>query len=180
MTKPLNKQQQLFVANYIIHFNGTKAAIDAEYSPKTADQQASRMLKDERIIAAIADAMEARVERTKVDADFVLTQSAEMVKADVADIIDDDGTYKPIKQWPLIWRQMLTGVDIKELFDGPPGDREQVGEVAKLKFIDRMKALDMVGRHVDVGAFRENLQVEVVDKASIIARARERANRSRS
>lgn len=40
----LTKKQQLFVENYLLSFNGTKAAIAAGYSPKTARIQASVML----------------------------------------------------------------------------------------------------------------------------------------
>jgi phage terminase small subunit len=90
-----------------------------------------------------------------IDSDWVLKHNAEILQADIADIIEDDGTYKPIKQWPKIWRQMLNGVDVQDLFEGSGKEREKVGEVVKIKFIDRLKALEMIGKHVEVQAFNE-------------------------
>lgn len=158
--KPLTAMKQAFVDEYIIDFHGTNAAIRAGYSKKTADQQASRLLKEPRISAAIAEALEARTRRTQIDADWVLQRAASMLEADVADIIDEQGRYLPVKEWPKVWRQMLAGIDIKELWDGSGKDREQIGEVAKIRFIDRLKALELVGKHVDVQAFREKVEVE--------------------
>jgi phage terminase small subunit len=46
-----------FVKNYVLTGlkNGKQAAIDAGYSAKTADQAASRLLKDVKVIAAIKE-----------------------------------------------------------------------------------------------------------------------------
>ena len=59
---PLNPRQQRFVDQYIIDLNGTQAAIRAGYSPRTANEQASRLLAHANVRAAV-DA------RTKVLAD---------------------------------------------------------------------------------------------------------------
>lgn len=59
---PLNPRQQRFVDQYIIDLNGTQAAIRAGYSPRTANEQASRLLAHASVRAAV-DA------RTKVLAD---------------------------------------------------------------------------------------------------------------
>jgi phage terminase small subunit len=56
--KPLTAQQLRFVEEYCVDWNGTKAAERAHYSAKSARQQASNLLADERIQAAIAKRME--------------------------------------------------------------------------------------------------------------------------
>lgn len=55
---PLTAQQLHFVECYCVHWNGTRAAEEAGYSPKSARQQASNLLADERVQAAVAKRME--------------------------------------------------------------------------------------------------------------------------
>jgi phage terminase small subunit len=71
----LSKQRQLFVAEYLKDLNATQAAIRAGYSRKTARIQASKMLTNPNISAAIEAAFERRIERAEVDADWVLHQA---------------------------------------------------------------------------------------------------------
>lgn len=71
-TKPLTDKQQQFVEQYLIDLNGTQAAIRAGYSERTANEQAARLLANVNVSQAVAAAMAARSERTRIDADFVL------------------------------------------------------------------------------------------------------------
>lgn len=56
--KKLTAKQLAFVEHYCVHWNGTKAAEQAGYSPKTARQQAANMLAEDHIQAAISKRME--------------------------------------------------------------------------------------------------------------------------
>ena len=79
-TTPLNAKQARFVQEYIIDLNGNQAAIRAGYSEKTAYSQANRLLKDERIKAAIKKAMDDRSERTEITQDYVLRNIKEITE----------------------------------------------------------------------------------------------------
>ena len=61
MAKSLARKQQIFVAEYLTDLNATRAAIAAGYSEKTADQQGSRMLKNVKVAAVIAEITQKRV-----------------------------------------------------------------------------------------------------------------------
>jgi phage terminase small subunit len=61
MAKSLARKQQIFVAEYLTDLNATRAAIAAGYSEKTADQQGSRMLKNVKVAAVIAEKTQKRV-----------------------------------------------------------------------------------------------------------------------
>lgn len=50
---PLSEQRKRFVDEYLIDLNGTQAAIRAGYSPKTAQEQASRLLSNVMVRAEI-------------------------------------------------------------------------------------------------------------------------------
>jgi phage terminase small subunit len=55
----LTPKQARFVEEYIVDLNGKRAAIRAGYSPKTAEVQASRLLRYAQVRMAIKAAMEA-------------------------------------------------------------------------------------------------------------------------
>ena len=54
---------------------------------------------------------------------------------------------------------MLAGIDVRELFEGYGSNRKKIGEVLKIKFIDRLRALELVGKHVNVQAYRDKVDL---------------------
>lgn len=152
----LTPKQQRFVQEYLLDLNGTQAAIRAGYSERSAEVQASRLLRNAQVSAAIEAAKAARSERTKIDADWLLTRLAEEATADIADLYDDSGALKPVRQWPKIWRQgLVAGIDVEEITE----EGVTVGHIRKVKLSDRAKRLEMIGKHVGVQAFKENVSV---------------------
>jgi len=149
-------KQRVFVKEYLVDLNAAAAALRAGYSKKTAYRMGSENLHKPHIAAAIAAALEKRAKKTGVKAADVLTQLNDMRTADYADLIGDDGAYLPIKEWPLIWRQMVSGVETKETFNK---EGEKIGEVVKIKFADRTRVIELVGKHVDVQAWIERAEV---------------------
>lgn len=156
----LTPKQHRFVEEYLIDLNGTQAAIRAGYSRHTANEIAAENLAKPSIRAAIDAGKRDRSERAKIDADAVLDRLAAEVEADLADIYDADGHILPVKDWPLIWRQgLVQGLDVEQLFDGVGKDREQIGTVVKLRLSDRLRRLELIGKHVAVRAFEDRVAV---------------------
>jgi phage terminase small subunit len=62
----------LFVTRYLVHLNATWAAREAGYSGPNTNKIGYQLLRQPLIAAAIAAAMDARAERTKIDQDFVV------------------------------------------------------------------------------------------------------------
>jgi len=153
----LTAKQQRFVIEYLVDLNATQAAIRAGYAAKGAKDQAYQLMQRPEIAAAIKEAMEARNQRTKVDADYVLSRLTEIDQMDLLDILDDDMSIKPLSKWPKVWRQSLSGFDIAEMFEGAGKERDLVGLMKKIKWPDKVKNLELLGKHVDVNAFRENV-----------------------
>ncbi len=148
----MTSKQQRFVEEYLIDLNATQAAIRAGYSKKTARAVGSENLTKPDIRAAVAEAQQARSERTKIDADWVLTRLADEATADLADLYDGGGGLKPIAEWPLVWRQgLVSGLVVEEIFK----DAKKLGQVTKIKLSDRIKRVELIGKHVDVRAFAE-------------------------
>lgn len=78
--KNKNKKWYLFVLEYIKDFNGARAAKEAGYTAKFAARRAFELLEKPEINAALQQAMEERSERTKIDADWVLTEAVDLYK----------------------------------------------------------------------------------------------------
>jgi phage terminase small subunit len=171
----LTAKQQRFVAEYLVDLNATQAAIRAGYAKKGAKDQAWQNMQNPEILAAVRVAMEARNKRTQVDADYVLDRLTEIDQMDLLDILEDDLSIKPLSKWPKVWRQSLSGFDIAEMFEGVGKDRDLVGLMKKIKWPDKVRNLELLGKHVNVNAFRD--QVVVDDRTSLsgrMARANER------
>lgn len=150
----LTTKQELFCREYLIDGNATQAAIRAGYSKKTAKVVGCQTLTKANVAAYLAKEKAKRAERLKVDADYVLKRLVDEVEADLADLYDDNGNLRPIKDWPLIWRQgLVAGVDVQRL----TSHDDSPGEIVKLKLSDRAQRLVSIGKHIDVQAFRDQL-----------------------
>ena len=148
----LNQRQEMFCREYIKDLNGTQAAIRAGYSPRTADRMAYELLKKPEIQAFVLQSKAERVEEVKVDANYVLKRLIEIDEMDVADILDDGGDFLPIRKWPKVWRTTLSGLDIAIINSG---DTEAI--IKKIKWPDKVKNLELLGKHIGVGAFTEKV-----------------------
>lgn len=174
--KPLTAMQEAYCQSYIkTPENQSQAAIDAGFSPNTAAVKASVMMRDERIQKRIAELMEERNKRNRVSADYVLMRLVEIDQMDVIDILNDDMSIKPVSEWPKVWRQYLTGFELADMFEGRGDEKELVGILKKIKWPDKVKNLELIGKHVDVNAFKERLEVSgTVTIADRMAAARRR------
>lgn len=173
--KPITAMQEAYAQEYTkCPENQTQAAINAGFSPNTAAVKASVMMRDERIQKRIAELMEERNKRLRVSADYVLLRLVEIDQMDVIDILNDDGTLKPIREWPKIWRTTLSGFDLSSTIMNM--DETSIETILKkIKWPDKVKNLELIGKHVDVNAFKERLEVSgTVTIADRMAKARRR------
>ncbi|SMG32020.1 terminase small subunit [Sphingobacterium psychroaquaticum] len=80
-TKRLTVKQQLFIDYYLMHFNATKAAIQAGYSEKTAYSIGSELLKKPEIKALI----DARLKDSRMNADQVMKLMTDIAGSNIND-----------------------------------------------------------------------------------------------
>lgn len=153
MTK-LNDKQEQFCREYLLDLNATQAAIRAGYSEKTAKEIGCENLTKPNIQNRISALQEERNERNKIDADYVLKRLTEIDQMDVIDILSTTGDLLPIREWPKVWRTTLSGLDIAIIGSG---DTEAI--MKKIKWPDKVKNLELLGKHVDVQAFKERTEL---------------------
>lgn len=147
----LTPKQQRFVEEYLIDLNATQAAIRAGYSEKTAKSIGQENLTKPDIQKAIEEAQSKRAEQTQIDAAYVLKRLIEIDQMDVLDIMDDQMKILPLRDWPKIWRQYISNIENLELTDAD-------GVFKKIKWPDKVKNLELLGKHVSVGAFKDKIE----------------------
>lgn len=155
----LTARQKQFAAEYLIDLNATQAAVRAGYSVRCAKQQGARLLTLPAVQSAIAEAMRMRAERVEIDAAWVLRRLVDEANADLADLYDDNGNLRPVSTWPMIWRTgLVIGIETDE-------GRDEAGRVEavvhKVRTSERIKRIELIGKHIGVQAFRERVEHDV-------------------
>jgi len=96
-----NKRHEQFCQEYIIDFNGTRAATDAGFSKRSAKVTACRLLTKVNIQGRISELLKDRSERTKITQDMVLQELKILACSDFRDygeivrtLADPDGRLK--------------------------------------------------------------------------------------
>lgn len=150
----LSPKQEMFCREYLIDLNATQAAIRAGYSPKTAGVQAEALLKKPDIGKYVDELKKARAVKVQVNSEDVLRELVKLANSDVREVFNEDGSLKPMSEWPDVIARCVSSVEVEELFEMQPKDggrgmeKVQIGWTKKVKFWDKTKALDMLGRHL--------------------------------
>ncbi|KGB01279.1 terminase small subunit [Enterobacteriaceae bacterium ATCC 29904] len=149
----LTDKQDMFCREYLIDLNATQAAIRAGYSAKTANRTASENLSKPDIQSRIAELKAQRNDLVGINATYVLNRLVEIDQMDVLDILNSTGELKPVAEWPKVWRTTLSGLDVMTV----AGDGDTAGLLKKIKWPDKVKNLELLGKHIDVNAFKETV-----------------------
>lgn len=84
----------------------------------------------------------------------VLSELKSIGMVDVRQVFEDDGSLKAPNTWPEPVARAIAGVDIFEEFEGRGEDRKQIGWTKKLKMNDKVRALELLGKHLKMFAER--------------------------
>lgn len=160
----LTDKQNLFVKEYLIDFNGTRAAIAAGYATPRASEQAYQLLQKTTVQEAIQAEMVKREKRTEITADKVLQELALIAFADMKDYatIDAGGgvTLKTFEEMPEGASKVIGKIKEKrkELAESE-GEGKSVVIDTQLEFghWDKTKALELLGKHL--GIFTDKLKI---------------------
>ena len=148
MIKGITEQQKDFCRHYVKNrYNGTQAAKDAGYKPTSAHEQAHRLIKQDKIQQYIKKVQQAALQEAKVDTLLVLQ---ELKNAAFSDITTTIGLgVEGIQALPAEIRRLIQKFKrtVRHIPDGQGGTNQE--ETIELVFIDKLKALDMINRHID-------------------------------
>jgi len=153
----LNKRHLLFCKEYVIDFNGTRAASDVGYSKKTAAAIASRLLRNVKIQEQITREIKAREHRTEITADRVLQETALVAFSDIKNYIEigEDGQITT-KTWNEVPDHLSRAIEAisedRVIRENPDGSQIIVHDKYKFKLHSKIRALDLLHKHLGLTA----------------------------
>jgi len=150
-----------FAEHYIVYLNASKAMKETQHCVASTARRAVlgyQFKARPRVQAYITELIRMRSKNTGITANYVLTELKEMREMDVSDIMEEDGTtIKNVHDWPRTWRINISALDATEIMTG-----SIKSIIKKLKIPDKLKTLELMGKHTDVNAFAQDEEKEVV------------------
>lgn len=146
----LTEKQKRFADEYLIDLNATRAykvAYPNCKKDKTAAQAGSRLLRNVEVKDYIEKRIKERERRTEITQDMILKELAAIAFTDITEIVNTDGEEVYIKPTATLSDMKKKAISsIKQTKDG-----------IEIKFHDKEKALEMLGRHL--GMFKDKVEV---------------------
>lgn len=151
----LNERQYIFCKEYITNGNNAAAAARVAGYPES---RSADLLKSPSIQAEMRRTLKILTMRHEVTADRIIEELAAIAFLDIADVLNDDGTIKPISQIPQKARRAIAGLDIAEIFEREGNTKILAGHLKKFKIHSKEKALELLGKYL--GMFTDKAVVE--------------------
>lgn len=167
----LTPKQKRFVAEYLLDLNATAAAKRAGYSEKTACEQAARLLANVKVQTAVQEAEQARQERTEITQDMVLREMSKLAFFDIRKMFDKNGKPLDISALDADTAAALVGLDVQDVTDN---GGNYIGFVKKYKMADKIRALELLGKHLGAWEPRDKQQTAVEDLTALAEKLRAR------
>ncbi|SHM95710.1 phage terminase small subunit [Anaerosporobacter mobilis DSM 15930] len=164
----LTEKQKLFIDEYLVDLNATRAYRSVYKNVKndeTAASASARMLRNVKVAEYVNQRMKDREKRTEITQDKVLSELAAIAFAngsDFAKVVMKKGRNQQGEE--------IEYQDVElELTDNLPVDKKKA--IASIKMgkngveiatCDKVKALELLGRHL--GMFKDKLEVSGLEK----------------
>lgn len=149
----LTDKQRKFVAEYVIDYNGSRAARAAGY--KNAAIMASRLLKDPKISRAIGNIQRKNLENAILSKDEIIKELSVIAMRDPIEMCDENGMIRTddLRQIPAHIRRSIDGIKVKQSVDPETGEVYQEFE---LKLVGKATAIRMLMEHFGLFAAQQH------------------------
>lgn len=153
MPKLENDRWEAFCHEYIKYFNGAQSYMAAYGTDNQASARAmaSALLANLNIKQRISELKADRMETLRISAQDILKQHNDYRLANIADLFDENMNIKHVSEWPEVFQTMVTHVKVIHTEAGP---------VIELKLPDKLKNIELLGKHVDVQAYKDQVKTE--------------------
>lgn len=159
-----DKKLEVFAKTYLTNKNnGTKAAIAAGYSEKSAHVTASRLLRNPKVQALIAETTESILDSLDISTERILKERARLAFFDARKLFDKDGRRIPIHMLDADTAAAIAAFDI-----GDTGVKIRLADKnASLTALERYKG--MAGQDGNAAPVDPNMNPDSIEAARAIA-----------
>jgi len=159
----ITDRMKKFVDEYLIDFNATQAAIRAGYSPDTANEQGSQLLARPDIRELVAEGQKEIMERTQTFQDNAVAELKIVGFSDLADFLTvKDGGIVEQKPFNELTKEQTKCIKkIKQTVrssHSADGTILHQTAVIEIELHDKLKALELLGRHL--GMFNDSIRLK--------------------
>lgn len=136
-------KEKLFCYSYFNNNgNGTNAAIDAGYSPKSAKVTASRLLTKANIQKLLTKLHAALEDKAVITKERIANELAKVGFFDIRKAYTESGTLKSILDMPEGAASVITGIKVSEEYEHKDGEKIKAsGQIVELKLNSKIAAL---------------------------------------
>jgi len=147
-----NLMQEMFVSNMLQGMSQADAYRNAGYKAGKTENalcaNSSALVRIHKVATRLAFQRGKFQEKLDISAEKVLAAFAEIGFLDPAELLNDDGSLKPIQDIPLSARRVIAGLDVEERYEGSGKDRKLVGWVKKVRLCNKNDALESLAKHL--------------------------------
>lgn len=142
-------KEDLFVLEYMKDFNATRAAKAIGHSPRNATQAGANYLKSASVSEKLTEALNARKDRLRIDADEILRELTVLCRSDVRDFrVRESGKLSLRKGAPdSAWRAVSSVKHRIRTVQMNNGERQIIREV-EVKMWSKTEALALARKHL--------------------------------
>jgi len=144
MIGKITPKQAIFVAEYLIDGNATRAATAAGFEAASAAGTGSRLLKNVKVAAAIAAGQARLANKLEITAERVLRELARLAYYDPGKLYDADGMRLPVHRLDEDTRRAVVSVEDETI--GAPGPGMKRSQ--KIRMAEKGANLERLGKHL--------------------------------
>lgn len=157
--KELTQKQKLFCFEYVKTGNGTRAAAAiGNRKNSSAEAWAVKQLKLPEIQAEIKRLNESKEAQVLMDTAYVLRKLKDLAEVDIKQAFDQYCCLLPVSEMPASVRACISSIEVFEQYQGSGKNRVYIGRVQKIRFWDKLKALELIGKHLKM--FTDKVELE--------------------
>lgn len=156
--KELTEKQKRFAEEYLLDFNGARAAREAGYNKNVADRIAYQNLRKLEIQKYICELQEKKKEKFELSEEKIIDELSAIAFSRITD-------YASIHKGFSMSGNIVTVLDFKNTEGLNERQIAAIGELSqtdkgniKMKLADKLKALELLGKQI--GMFKDNVKVD--------------------
>lgn len=156
--KELTEKQKKFAEEYLLDFNGARAAREAGYSEKTADRIAYENLRKPEIIEYLNKLQEKKKEKFEIDEEKVMNELSAIAFSRITDyvqiskILSLRGTAETVVTFTAT--SQLNDLQIAAISEIQQSDKGAI----KIKLENKIEALRLIGKQI--GMFKDKVDID--------------------
>lgn len=159
---PINAQRRRFAELYAATFDAARATEEAKYRSRKLAHAGFKLLARADVQCELKHILSKTTEQLALQASDVLNGLMRIALFDPADILNDNGTIKPLSEIPQVVRRAIAGMKWKD------------GKLEELKLPDKVRSFELLGKNkrLFTEVFRHEGDINITER---IARGRRRA-----